>query len=185
MTKQELKTLSDQTFTSNGKGTITASGHRAFNDALIDAMPEYVPYVEVGGVKWDTSNVPGYYSFDAANRVAASLNKRLPTREEFQTLLTLPHVMDSNNYGVWFANSSEDLKNPLRSVFFHIPGIFYEGGGAYAYLGEFLELGAYWSGTKKDNTTAYILWIDGDVYENERGTGEMNDWFCVRLVQRV
>jgi hypothetical protein len=46
-TKDELKTLSDSTFSTNGLGQITAENHRAFNDDILDSIAIDTEWINV------------------------------------------------------------------------------------------------------------------------------------------
>lgn len=76
--------------------------------------------VELNGLLWDTENLSvndkTHFTYEEAKAEAAKLGKRLPTKNEFEELLKLPHVFDEEKHGVWFAKNQEDLKSD-KSLF--------------------------------------------------------------------
>ena len=71
--------------------------------------------VILNGLVWDKENlvVDGktHFTYEEAKAEATKLGKRLPTKNEFEELLKLPHVFDEEKHGMWFAKNQEDLKS--------------------------------------------------------------------------
>ena len=113
--------------------------------------------IELNGLLWDTENlsVDGntYFTYQEAMKEASKRNKRLPTKEEFDSLLKLPHEFDSDKYGMWFAKNQEDLKSD-KSLFLPAAGNRYYGSTSMYNVG---SNGYYWSATPNGTTGAYSL----------------------------
>lgn len=86
---------------------------------------------------------------------------RMPTKEEIEELMELPHTWDSSRSGYSFTDGND---NELLFVF--------AGGLAYnGYVSSLGEYGLYWSGSlsEDDDIYAWELGFDSDEYEVGNG----------------
>ena len=117
--------------------------------------------IVLNGLLWYKENlsVDGniYFTYQEAKIEAAKLGKRLPTKEEFDSLLKLPHEFDLDKRGIWFAKNQEDLKSD-KSLFLPAAGYRSTGSTTIASVG---TRGNYWSATPNGSTPAYYLYFSG------------------------
>lgn len=63
--------------------------------------------IEINGLLWDTENLEingqVYFTHDEALKASASVGKRLPTTEEFESLLSLGWEWSGTDKGIWIA----------------------------------------------------------------------------------
>ena len=115
--------------------------------------------IVLNGLLWDTENLningKTHFTYEEAKVGAAKRGKRLPTKNEFEALLQLPHVFDQEKHGIWFAEKEADLKNE-KSLFLRTAGIRYNGDTVIENAGKF---GYYWSDTPDDIYEAYYLFF--------------------------
>ena len=116
--------------------------------------------IVLNGLEWDTENLvidgKTHFTYEEAKAEVAKLGKRLPTKNEFEELLKLPHVFDEEKHGMWFAKNQEDLKSD-KSLFLPAAGFTHI---SLCYISDIGENGCYWSDTLYLNTkatTAYRL----------------------------
>ena len=111
--------------------------------------------IVLNGLLWDRENlsVDGniYFTYQEAKIEAAKLGKRLPTKEEFEELLKLPHTWDLTNGGLLVAEKSDDLKTN-NSLFFKALG-YISCGSLYSDYGS----GGYWSSSRDNRAFAFYL----------------------------
>ena len=109
----------------------------------------------LNGLEWDTNNLEvngkTHFTYEEAKAEAAKLGKRLPTKNEFDALLQLPHVWDLTNNGLLVAEKSDDLKTN-NSLFFKALG-YISCGSLYSDYGS----GGYWSSSLKSWMFAFYL----------------------------
>ena len=109
----------------------------------------------LNGLEWDTENLEvngkTYFTYEEAKIEAAKLGKRLPTKDEFEELLKLPHVWDLTNNGLLVAEKSDDLKTN-NSLFFKALG-YISCGSLYSDYGS----GGYWSSSLESWMFAFYL----------------------------
>ena len=111
--------------------------------------------IVLNGLAWDKENLSvngnSYFTYQEAVKEASKLGKRLPTKEEFEELLKLPHVWDLKNNGLLVAEKSDDLKTN-NSLFFKALGYILWGS---------LQLdhgsGGYWSSSRDNRAFAFYL----------------------------
>ena len=113
--------------------------------------------IELNGLLWDTENLKigdkNYFTYEEAKIEAAKSGKRLPTKEEFDSLLKLPHEFDLNKRGMWFAKNQSDLKSD-KSLFLPASGFTYFKLNSIKRIS---DNGYYWSDTLYKHTEAYGL----------------------------
>ena len=121
--------------------------------------------IELNGLAWDKENlsVDGntHFTYQEAKIEAAKLGKRLPTKEEFDSLLKLPHEFDLDKRGMWFAEKLDDLKTD-KSLFLKATGcIGDDGDGLYGVS----IYGYYWSNTGSESNRwhGYYLYFGNKV----------------------
>lgn len=111
--------------------------------------------IVLNGLAWDKENlsVDGniYFTYQEAKIEAAKLGKRLPTKEEFEELLKLPHVWDLKNNGLLVAEKLNDLKTN-NSLFFKSLGYILWGS-----LQSDHNSGGYWSSSRDNRAFAFYL----------------------------
>ena len=111
----------------------------------------------LNGLAWDTENLSvngnTYFTYQEAMKEACKLCKRLPTKEEFDGLLQLPHVFDQEKHGMWFAKNQDDLKSD-KSLFLSAAGFTHVSLHS---INDVDENGLYWSSTLYLYTKAYRL----------------------------
>ena len=119
----------------------------------------------LNNIIWDKENlsVDGniYFTYQEAKIEAAKLGKRLPTKEEFDSLLKLPHEFDLDKRGMWFAQKLDDLKTD-KSLFLKAAGcIDDDGAGLYGVS----TYGYYWSntGSESNRWNGYYLYFGNKV----------------------
>ena len=105
--------------------------------------------IELCGLLWDRDNLSiggyekdghHYYTWHEAMEAARSVGKRLPTREEWETLCDLGSTWDNKLKGRWFGgNHDSDHKG---SLFLPAAGLRIYYGGELAYTSSY---GCYWS----------------------------------------
>ena len=109
----------------------------------------------LNNIIWDKENlsVDGniYFTYQEAIKEASKLGKRLPTKEEFEELLKLPHVWDLTNGGLLVAEKSDDLKTN-NSLFFKALGYVLCGSLQSDY-----GSGGYWSSSRDNRAFAFYL----------------------------
>lgn len=110
--------------------------------------------IVLNGLAWDTENLvidgKTHFTYEEAKAEVAKLGKRLPTKNEFEELLKLPHVFDEEKHGMWFAKNQEDLKSD-KSLFLPAAGFTHI---SLCYISDVDENGCYWSDTLYLNTKA-------------------------------
>ena len=84
-----------------------------------------------------------HFTYEDAKAEAAKLGKRLPTKDEFEALLQLPHVFDEEKHGMWFAENQTDLKSD-KSLFLPAAGFTHI---SFCFISDIGENGCYWSDT--------------------------------------
>ena len=103
--------------------------------------------IELNGLLWNTENLSvngrQHFTYGEAQREAAKLGKRLPTKSEFEALLQLHHVFDEEKHGMWFAENQADLKSS-KSLFLPAAGFSHV---SLNYISDVGENGCYWSDT--------------------------------------
>ena len=115
--------------------------------------------IVLNGLEWDTENLiidgKTHFTYEEAKSEVAKLGKRLPTKNEFDALLQLPHVFDEEKHGMWFAKDQTDLKSD-KSLFLPAAGFTHI---SLCYISDVGENGCYWSDTFYLHTTksAYRL----------------------------
>ena len=111
--------------------------------------------IVLNGLAWDKENlsVDGniYFTYQEAKIESAKLGKRIPTKEEFEALLKLPHVWDLTNNGLLVAEKSDDLKTN-NSLFFKALGYIFCGSLQSDY-----GSGGYWSSSRDNRAFAFYL----------------------------
>lgn len=139
--------------------------------------------IELNGLAWDIENLEvngnSYFTYEKANEEASKRRKRLPTKEELDSLLELPHIWDKDRKGIWIAEDIVDLKSD-KALFLSAAGYRKNGSDEVDLIG---DSGGYWLATPSDLTYAYYLVFDKFTCEtgyNYRGTG-----FMVRCVQDI
>ena len=137
----------------------------------------------LNGLAWDKENlsVDGniYFTYEEAKAEAAKRGKRLPTKNEFEKLLSLPHMWNNDRIGICFAEKDEDLKNG-KSLFLSAAGLRYNGDIMIKDAGEF---GYYWSATPYGTIGAYYLSFNSTIaYTNGNNR---NYGFTVRCVSDI
>ena len=137
----------------------------------------------LNGLVWDKENLSvngnTYFTYQEAKIEASKLGKRLPTEEEFDSLLKLPHEFDLDKRGMLFAEKAEDLKTE-KSLFFPAAGYIDEGNTIILKTG---INGRYWSNT----TTTYLHAANLSVSSNcaTMFGGIRKDCFSVRCVSDI
>ena len=121
--------------------------------------------IVLNGIALDKENlsVDGniYFTYQEAINKASKLGKRLPTKEEFDSLLKLPHEFDLDKRGMWFAEKLDDLKTD-KSLFLKATGcIGDDGDGLYGVS----IYGYYWSNTGSESNRwhGYYLYFGNKV----------------------
>ena len=113
--------------------------------------------IELNGLLWDTENLningKTHFTYEDAKAEAAKLDKRLPTKDEFEALLQLPHVFDQEKHGMWFAKNKEDLKS-YKSLFLPASGFTYFTLNSIKRIS---DNGYYWSNTLYKHIESYGL----------------------------
>ena len=139
--------------------------------------------VVINGLKWDTENLVSnektHFRHEEALKLAEDCGKRLPTKNEFEELLRLPHAWDDSKRGIWFAEHWEDLMSD-RSLFLPAAGGRYLGRTTLYGVG---MDGNYWSATPNDTTSACYMYLYSSniyMYNNYRNYG-----FSVRCVSNI
>ena len=103
--------------------------------------------IVLNGLAWDTENLviddKTHFTYEDAKAEAAKLGKRLPTKDEFEALLQLPHVFDEEKHGMWFAENQTDLKSD-KSLFLPAAGFTHI---SFCFISDIGENGCYWSDT--------------------------------------
>ena len=111
--------------------------------------------IMLNGLAWDKENLSvddnTYFTYQEAKIEAAKLGKRLPTKDEFEELLKLPHVWDLTNGGLLVAEKSDDLKTN-NSLFFKALGYVLCGSLQSDY-----GSGGYWSSSRDNRAFAFYL----------------------------
>ncbi|MCC8171162.1 MAG: DUF1566 domain-containing protein [Parabacteroides sp.] len=106
-------------------------------------------YVIINGLKWDKENlvVDGktHFAYKEALQAAASVGKRLPTREEYKALLALSWHWSEADRGIWVANDQ---------LFFPASGCRDYNDGTLRVSGTY---GYGWSSTPYDGSNAWFL----------------------------
>ena len=139
--------------------------------------------IVLNGLAWDkeTLEVDGniYFTYQEAKIEASKLGKRLPTKEEFDSLLELPHEFDLDKRGMLFAEKAEDLKTE-KSLFFPAAGYIDEDNTIILKTG---INGRYWSNT----TTTFLHAANLSVSSNcaTMFGGIRKDRFSVRCVTDI
>lgn len=114
--------------------------------------------IVLNGLAWDTENLvidgKTHFTYEDAKAEAAKRGKRLPTKNEFEALLQLPHVFDEEKHGMWFSENQVDLKSD-KSLFLPAAGFTHI---SLCYISDVGENGCYWSDTSYLHTkSAYRL----------------------------
>lgn len=111
--------------------------------------------IVLNGLAWDKENLSvdgnSYFTYQEAMKEASKLGKRLPTKEEFEELLKLPHVWDLKNNGLLVAEKSDGLKTN-NSLFFKALGYILWGS-----LQSDHGSGGYWSSSRDNRAFAFYL----------------------------
>ncbi|WP_071146134.1 fibrobacter succinogenes major paralogous domain-containing protein [Bacteroides ihuae] len=130
--------------------------------------------IELNGLLWDTENLKDengndlYCTFEAANETAKYLGRRLPTKEEFEALVNLPHVWEAGKKGMLFG----ELFLPAR-------GYRYFNTDAFAYVD---TNGCYWSASP-NSTGGYYLGFNSYGNVHPANSSYHAYGFTVRCVQ--
>lgn len=139
--------------------------------------------IELNGLLWDAENLSvngrQHFTYEEAQREAAKLGKRLPTKEEFEELLRLPYAWDTNKKEIRFAEDISDLKNE-KSLFLPTAGCRSYDSTTMYNVGKY---GYYWSATPNYSTRAYNLFfgsVNVFTYSNNRC-----EVFAVRCVSDI
>lgn len=131
-------------------GFIAGARWREDNPVAADSVsdPES-DSIELCGLLWDTENLTvggykkngrHYYTWHEAMEAARSVGKRLPTREEWETLCDLGSTWDDELKGRWFGgNHDSDHKG---SLFLPAAGLRGSNSGELAYSSSY---GFYWA----------------------------------------
>ncbi|MCC8186504.1 MAG: hypothetical protein LIP08_03055 [Bacteroides sp.] len=150
-------------------------------------------YIVINGLKWDKNNVIGshdpsngiyvvdektYFDYNAAINTAKEKNKRCPTVEDWNSLLSLGHTYDTGLGGMWFGHDHSLKSQSERSIFLLGAGYYWPGING-VYQGSF---GHYCCGDMSSQTQAYFLYF----YNNKASI--LNTWtitngFSLRLVK--
>jgi hypothetical protein len=115
-------------------------------------------YVEINGLKWDKENLviddKELFTHDEALELAKSLNKRLPSLEEFRELIETGSTYDKVKKGRWFGSDSDLLEKSEKSIFLPAAGTrdYYDSNFVYG-TGYY---GNYWSSTVNDKYCRYM-----------------------------
>ena len=138
--------------------------------------------IVLNGLIWDTENLSvndkTHFTYEEAKAEAAKLGRRLPTKNEFEELLQLPHVFDEAKRGMWFAENQEDLKSD-KSLFLPAAGYSFRRS-EMSYVGTDCY---YWSATSSGTTSAYGVNTDSaNAYTILNGR---NYGFTVRCVSDI
>jgi uncharacterized protein (TIGR02145 family) len=109
----------------------------------------------INGLAWDKDNLSvngnTYFTYQEAINEASKLGKRLPTKDEFEELLKLPHVWDLTNDGLLVVEKAYDLKTN-NSLFFKALGYISCGSLQSDY-----NSGGYWSSSLDNGVFAFYL----------------------------
>ena len=104
---------------------------------------------------WDTENLSvngnTYFSYQEAIEESSKLGKRLPTKEEFEELLKLPHTWDLTNNGLLVAQKADDLRTDEPLLFITLGYI--SCGSLHLDYGA----GGYWSSSLENGMFAFYL----------------------------
>lgn len=137
--------------------------------------------ITLNGINWDAENLKvngeTHFTYEEAQREAYKLGKRLPTKREFEELLELPHVWDTNRRGMWFSENISDLKSD-QSLFLPADGNCYDDGVLLNNVGEY---GYYWSATPRGINNTFILFFG---YICDIGYNTNSYGYCVRCVSK-
>ena len=127
--------------------------------------------IELCGLLWDTENLAiggyekdghHYYTWHEAMEAARSVGKRLPTREEWETLCDLGSTWDNKLKGRWFGgNHDSDHKG---SLFLPAAGLRIYYSGELAGTSSF---GYYWSSSPYyggNNNAGSLYFYSGYVF---------------------
>ena len=113
--------------------------------------------IVLNGISWDTENleVDGkkHFTYEEAKAEVSKIDKRLPTKNEFDALLQLHHVFDKEKHGMWFAKNQADLKSD-KSLFLPASGFTYFTLNSIKRIS---DNGYYWSDTLYKHTETYGL----------------------------
>ena len=131
------------------------------------------------GIAWDTENLEinrkTHFMYGKALHFAENSGKRLPTKEEFEELLKLPHEWDDDKHGMWFVEREEDLKT-VKSLF--LPAAGNHSNGTMYNVGKY---GYYWAQTPAHATYACCLYFYSTNFYTD---GNLRSSGCaVRLVK--
>lgn len=109
----------------------------------------------LNGLAWDKENLSvngnTYFTYQEAIRESSKLGKRLPTKEEFEKLLKLPHTWDLTNNGLLVAEKANDLRTN-KSLLFKTLG-YISCGSLHLDYGT----GGYWSSSLDNGMFAFYL----------------------------
>ncbi len=113
--------------------------------------------IELNGLIWDTENLvidgKTHFTYEEAKAEVSKIDKRLPTKNEFDALLQLHHVFDKEKHGMWFAKNQADLKSD-KSLFLPASGFTYFTLNSIKRIS---DNGYYWSDTLYKHTETYGL----------------------------
>ena len=137
----------------------------------------------LNGLEWDTENLEvngkTYFTYEEAKAEAERLGKRLPTKNEFEELLKLPHIFDQEKHGMWFAEDQIDLKSD-KLLFLPAAGYRNNSSSTMNLVGQY---GFYWSATHGGTTYAYYLYFIGAL--QGMTNGNRSNGFSVRCVSDI
>ena len=141
--------------------------------------------IVLNGLEWDKENlsVDGniYFTYQEAKIEAAKLGKRLPTKDEFEALLKLPYIWDTNKKGLWFAERNEDLKTE-KSLFFPAAGYKCD---EIATIDNVDNYGLYWSDAPFRTIGAFYLFLNNpDAYTCTCGFNHGLTVLCVSDIKQ-
>ena len=109
----------------------------------------------LNGLAWDKENLSvngkTYFTYQEAIEESSKLGKRLPTKEEFEELLKLPHTWDLTNNGLLVAQKADDLRTN-ESLLFKSLGYICCGSMHLDY-----GAGGYWSSSLDNGMFAFYL----------------------------
>lgn len=126
--------------------------------------PEYDKDTQVliGGLVWDKYSAVDYCSFTEAEAEAKKKGKRIPTRDEWESLIDLGYTWDSVLLGYWYGVDSEKLDQSEKSIFLKAAGYYmpdYDKVNSKGLRGEF------WSYDNKKDGEYYVVYSNVEVTE--------------------
>ncbi|WP_195461660.1 hypothetical protein [Alistipes sp. D31t1_170403_E11] len=132
MTKDQLKELSNKTFFDNNVGGITAESHRAFNEKLIESIPDPVEIAtneKVGKVKGSTAGGKIRVETDGTMGVNQYVAQGTFVIDSNQALTAWANNVAGNDYSVviiqagkWESDTAVNLTSTKTKVVIGMPG---------------------------------------------------------------